>query len=173
MQPDDSSRRYWPSLILLIVFCYWQHRIGLIVAGLKPNLVWFQLTLSAKRYFEIVNGWSPEDLQRYRAHFAPDMLHPLIYGLLGWVAVRTSPVYASLSPRAFRLWQWVLPLAAAFDYLENACQLRLLAVPQGTEDWLVPLSGACSAIKWLLADGFVLGFLGFCWRKWRGEKESP
>lgn len=159
MNTQSRPRRLWPSTLMLILFLVSQWNLGRFIGALQPNFLVMQFAFTPARFAAILQAWGPEGVALYRAHFAYDLIHPLIFGALGWVAVKTSPVFEGLSPRQESLCRWMLPVAAGFDYIENTCQLRLLALSAGTADWLVPLSATCASIKWALALGFTVVFV--------------
>jgi hypothetical protein len=159
MTPQKSSRSFWPSTLILVLFLVSQGNLALIIGPLSPSFFAMQFAFTPERYVEILQAWGPDGIARYRSHFAYDLLHPLLFGAFGWVSVRTSPLFEGMSTFQERFFRWHLPLAAAFDYIENSCQLRLLSVPSGTENWLIPVSATCATIKWTLAALFLTGLL--------------
>lgn len=148
-------------MVWLVLFLVSQGNLARIIGPLDPSFMEMQFAFSPSRYMEILAAWGPVGIERYRSHFLFDLLHPLIFGALGWVVVRTSPVFEGLSPRGERILSWLLPLAAGLDYIENTCQLKLLSVPPGTVDWLIPTSAICASTKWMLASLLTLTFV---WR---------
>lgn len=156
-----SHRRFWPSLVVLVFFLVSQGNLARIIGPLDPSFMAMQFAFSPTRYAEILAAWGPVGIERYRSHFVFDLMHPLIFAALGWIAVRTSPVFEGLSPRRERILSWLLPVAAGLDYIENTCQLKRLSAPPGTGEWLIPTSAACATIKWTLAAMFTLTFV---WR---------
>ena len=162
---SPSPRQFWPSTAMLVLFLVSQGNMARIIGPLDPSFFAMQYAFTPARFNEILAAWGPEGIARYRSHFAYDLVHPLIFGALGWVAVKTSPVFGGLSETSERLLRWLLPIAAGFDYVENTCQLKLLSWPRGTAEWLVPMSATCASIKWCLAGIFVIAFVGraFVW----------
>ncbi len=148
-------------MVVLVLFLVSQGNLARIIGPLAPSFMQMQFAFSPTRYAEILAAWGPVGIERYRSHFLFDLLHPLIFGALGWVAVRTSPVFEGLSTRGERILSWLLPVAAGLDYIENTCQLKLLSSPPGTVDWLIPTSATCASIKWMLAGLLTLTFV---WR---------
>ena len=153
-----KSRRFWPSAVVLLVFLVSQGNMARIIGPLDPSFLAMQFAFTPTRFDEILAAWGPEGVARYRSHFVYDLVHPLIFGALGWMAVKTSPVFDGLSAAKERLFRWMLPVAAGLDYIENTCQLKLLSWPLGTADWLVPVSATCASIKWALAVSFTIVF---------------
>ena len=156
---SHSPRRFWPSTVMLLLFLVSQGNMARIVGPLDPSFFAMQFAFTPTRFSAILAAWGPEGVARYRSHFVYDLVHPLLFGALGWVAVKTSPVFDGLSASKERLYRWMLPLAAGLDYIENTCQLKLLSWPPGTVDWLVPLSATCATLKWCMAAAFVVAFV--------------
>ena len=159
MAPPEAHRRFWHSTVVLVLFLISQGNLARILSPLHPSFMEMQFAFTPARFFQILAEWGAEGVARYRHHFAFDLLHPLIFAALGWVAVQTSPVFGGLEPKRERLFRWLLPVAAGFDYLENSCQLKLLSVQHGTADWLVPVSATCTTVKWSLAAIFTAVFI--------------
>ena len=157
----ESPRRFGPSTIWLVLFLVSQANLTRFIGALNPSFFEMQFAFSPAKYSEILQAWGPTGVTLYRLHFSYDLIHPLIFGALGWVAVQTSPVFDGLTVTKERFYRWLLPVAAGFDYIENTCQLKLLSFPTGIVDWLVPVSATCASIKWILAFGFTLVFV---WR---------
>lgn len=145
-------------MAMLVLFLVSQGNLARIIGPLDPSFMTMQFAFSPTRYAEIRAAWGPQGIERYRSHFAFDLIHPLIFAALGWVAVRTLPVFGGLSPRRERILSWLLPVAAGFDYIENSCQLRLLSFPLGAANWMIPTSAICATIKWGLVVVFTLMF---------------
>ena len=157
----NKPRSFWPATLLFVLFAISQGNLALILDPLSPNFFAMQFAFTPERYAEILQAWGPEGIARYRSHFAFDLLHPLLFGAFGWVVARTSPLFEGVSPARERLMSWLLPWAAGLDYIENSCQLKLLSIPPGTHDWMIPVSATCATIKWGLAAAFVVGLV---WR---------
>ena len=156
MNLPESPRRFWPSMTMLVLFLISQGNLARIIRPLDPSFMEMQFAFSPARYVEILRAWGPEGVARYQSHFVFDLLHPLTFAALGWVAVRTSPVFGGLTVNRERMYRWLLPVAAGLDYVENTCQLKLLSVPPGTVDWLIPTSATCASIKWGLSGVFAV-----------------
>jgi len=155
---------------MLILFLISQGNLARIIGPLDPSFFAMQFAFTPSRFAKILAAWGPDGVARYRSHFAYDLIHPLIFGPLGWVAVKTSPFVDGLSIPTERVLRWLLPIAAGFDYIENSCQLRLLSLPLGTADFLIPVSACCASIKWSLALVFVGGFI---WRVFAWTFHNP
>ena len=143
-------------MVILVLFLISQGNLARIIGPLEPSFIAMQFAFTPERYAEILTAWGSEGVARYQSHFVFDLLHPLIFGALGWVAVQTSPIFGGLSVNRERVYRWLLPVAAGLDYVENTCQLKLLSVPFGTTDWLIPTSATCASIKWALAGVFCV-----------------
>lgn len=156
---------------MLLLFLVSQGNLARIIGPLDPSFMQMQFAFSPTRYAEILAAWGPQGIERYRSHFLFDLFHPLLFAALGWVAVQTSPVFEGLSLRRKRTLTGMLPMAAAFDYIENVCQLKLLSVPPGSADWMIPTSASCASIKWVLAAAFTWMFVWqvFVWISRRSQ----
>ncbi len=170
--PGTSPRSFWPSTLVFVLFAISQGNLALILDPLSPSFFAMQFAFTPERYAEILQAWGPTGIERYQSHFAFDLLHPLLFGALGWIAVRTSPIFEGLTASRERIVRWLLPLAAGFDYIENSCQLKLLSVPLGKLDWLIPVSATCATIKWALAAVFVICLL-WRWIVWFRSSAPP
>jgi len=153
--PAVASR---PLLILCVTLAYVlsQSWLGYLVHQLRPNIFILQLSFDADSYWAILRGWGDEGLRAYRAHFPYDFMHLVIYALFGRVLATRAGLFSPAEARLARRTAWLLPLAAAFDLLENLLQLRLLAGPFGAPSPAIPLSAICSTVKWALALVFTL-----------------
>lgn len=126
-----------------------------LFGGLRPNILCLQLSFSAVRYWDVLSAWGADGLQVYREHFAADMLHLCIYALFGHVVATRGGLFAEREARASGRLARLLPLAALFDLVENLLQLHLLAGPFGAPSVAIPVSAACSSVKWGLAVVFA------------------
>jgi hypothetical protein len=160
----------WVSLTTL-AFALSQGHLAWMLAPLKPNLLALQLAFSAEAFWGVIAAWGEGGVAVYRAHFPFDFIHPFVYGAFGQVlATRT----ALLGPgRARQLMAWALPVAGAFDLVENTLHLHLLAQPTGSGAGLVPVSASCSALKWGLALVYTLVMAGAIVRRLRRRGGEP
>ena len=79
--------------------------VGLAIwlAPLEPGVVALQFAVTPTAFGKIVHAWSPQDLERYRAHLPVDTLLALAYGGFGLGWVRASPWFASMGAGARRV----------------------------------------------------------------------
>ena len=128
---------------------------------LKPSVVALQLAFAPGRFWQVLAGWGPDGLVRFRAHFVFDHPHTLLYAGWGALVVWQSGLCAALSARS-RWWlAAALPLAAVADLVENGCHLWLIGHEPGAVDALVPVASTFSALKWALV---VVFFVVMAWR---------
>ncbi len=132
-----------------------------IIAHLGPvaaDLFSLQLTMSAETFREILEGWSAEELSRYRSHFAWDSVHPLIYG--GLLALWTVVVHRHrpLSPRTLRVFAVLAVTPSVLDYVENGFHIYLEANRSAINTGTVLIAGSAASLKWLCA-GLITALL--------------
>ncbi|HEX6075364.1 MAG TPA: hypothetical protein VFZ32_08895 [Micromonosporaceae bacterium] len=128
-----------------------QVNIILQLGPVAGDLLQLQLTTSPETFRGILEGWSPEDLNRYRSHFAWDSVHPLIYGgLLGlWMLVVHRE--RSFSPRGLRILLILALASSMLDYLENAIHLYLETNRESINGGTVLIAAAAAGVKWFCA----------------------
>lgn len=132
--------------------------MGFYLRRLRPSLFRVQLTFSEVEFRRIVGGWTPEDRTRFAAHFAADYIFLLVYAVLGYTLGRyLLPSGATEPGFVLSLLPWLLPLAAAFDCVENLLHQRFIAAPAGELPavWF-RVAGIAAAIKWGLVGIFIL-----------------
>ena len=136
-------------VVVLAAVTFW------MVAGLQPGVTVLQFAWTPRGFGEIVHVWPPEDLARYRLHLPVDSLLLLAYGSFGWLLATRTALFAALPGHARGAARFVLPLAAAFDAVENALHAWLTEMPRFGLHGLYLLSTTCSALKWALLFGFA------------------
>ena len=144
-------------VVVLAAITFW------MVSDLQPGVIVLQFAWTPRGFGEIVHVWPPEDLERYRLHLPLDSLLLLAYGSFGWLLATRTALFASLPRLACAAAPFVLPLAAAFDAVENALHAWLTEMPRFGLHGLYLLSTSCSALKWALLFGFYGGFAGTGW----------
>lgn len=164
--PSRRRHALWLSGALVVILAA---IVAWIVAPLSPGVLVLQFAWTPRTFGEIVHLWPPEDLARYRAHLWVDGALLLAYGVLGYLLGTQTRLFAPLSLRLRRLAPFVLPLAAAFDAVENVLQAWLTAMPRFDVAPVYLASAACSALKWGLL--FVFGAL-LLWALARGDEED-
>jgi len=145
-----------------------------IIAHLGPvagDLFSLQLTMSPETFREILDGWTAEELNRYRSHFAWDSVHPLIYGgLLGlWILVVHR--HRRFSPRALRILSLLAVTPPVLDYVENGFHIYLETNRSAISTGTVLIAGGAASLKWLCA-GLVTVLLAMASARALGRK-SP
>lgn len=124
--------------------------LAFYLLDLKPGVVQLQLAFTPRAFGEIVHGWSPEQLARYRVQLGIDGLLLLCYGVFGWLLVGRTRLFAGTSPWVACLARWALPVAALFDAAENVLHFWLTAAPRFGVPTVYAVSASASSIKWLL-----------------------
>jgi hypothetical protein len=124
------------------------------LAPLNPSILSLQLSFSPRKFGEVIHAWGPEGLERYRQHLPYDLALLLAYGVFGYMLATHTRVLASLSPAVGRSVKWLLPLAAAFDVVEDTLHWWLTASPRFGIPELYALSAGASLCKWVLLVGF-------------------
>jgi hypothetical protein len=132
--------------------------VGLAIdlAPLEPGVVALQFAATPRAFGEIVHLWSPQDLQRYRAHLAPDMLLLLAYGSFGYLLATRTSLFVPLAAGARAAARWVMPAAALADAAENALHAWLTEAPRFGVPHLYAVSAGAAALKWALLVAFAM-----------------
>jgi hypothetical protein len=154
-QAGRSSLR--PLYLLAAAIVLLEAIILALVLPLQPGGFALQFIATPRGFGEIIHVWSPEQLARYRSHLPVDGLLLLAYGSFGWLCVQRVSFYQRLRPWVRRCGAALLPLAAAFDAVENSLHWWLTEVPRFGLPGVYLASASCAALKWLL----VLGFAAF------------
>ena len=125
-----------------------------IIAQAGPvaaDVLRLQLTGSPETFREILDGWSAEELARYRSHFAWDSIHPLIYGTLFGLWTMVVHRQRTLSRRALRLFLILAIAPSVLDYVENAFHLYLEVNRESITRGVVMVAAGAAILKWLCA----------------------
>jgi hypothetical protein len=130
--------------------------IAWYLAPLTPSALALQFAFTPRAFGEVIHFWSPEQLQRFRAHLPMDCLLLLSYALFGYLLAQRTQVFQALGAAGRRWATWALPLAAAFDVTENACHWWLSEVPRFAITWPYLLATGSATAKWLLLVAFGL-----------------
>ncbi len=130
--------------------------IAWYLAPLSPGVLALQFAFTPRAFGEVIHFWSPEQLQRFRAHLPADCLLLLSYGLFGYLLARRTAVFQALGAAGRRWATWALPLAAACDAVENAAHWWLSEVPRFAITWPYQLAAGSACAKWALLVAFGL-----------------
>jgi hypothetical protein len=143
----------WLSGILaLILLC----GLAWYLAPLKPGILVLQLAFTPRTFGEIIHFWSVDNLARYRAHLPFDFVLIVAYSLFGYSFASRTSLFSGL-PRFGSLFaRWCLPIAGAFDAVENALHWWLTELPRFDVPLVYAVSASCSLTKWLLLAAFAL-----------------
>ncbi|MFZ2176844.1 MAG: hypothetical protein WAW17_22970 [Rhodococcus sp. (in: high G+C Gram-positive bacteria)] len=150
-----------------------QANIARLLGPVAPRLLGIQTALSAESYNAILDGMDAVDTARYRSHYYPDFVHPVIYAVALRAGARRLAELTPLSPRTRAVLAAAPVVSAAGDYVENLMGLHLLSHREHVTDGVVRATTAVSVTKWVLALG-ALGYLsqGFV-TVWAGKLFSP
>lgn len=144
------------TLLATLAFVVSQAHLAYQLAPLKPSIFALQLAFTPEAFWQVIGQWGEAGVTRYRHHFPADTLHPLLYGLFGYLVVRCTPLFSALTPPWRQGWALSLPVAGLCDWVENTCHWQLLALPTCTDSLLIPLAATASTVKWGLALAFAL-----------------
>lgn len=145
-----------------------QANIARLLGPTAPKLLQTQTALSARSYRAVLDSMDESETARFRSHFVPDMVHPVIYAVALCTGARRLGQLTDLSPATRRALA-VAPVAAAVaDYVENVVDLHLLDHREAITDARVRAISTVSITKWVLSIG-ALAYLsqGFV-RVWAG-----
>ena len=133
-----------------------QLNIAAELGPIGPDLLRLQTTLSAETFKQTLDGFTPDELTRYRTHFAWDSVHPLIYGglLLLWTYIIHGR--RPFSTRMLRILVGLSIAVPALDYVENGFHLYLEPHREAINTVTVVISGIAGITKWLLAAVLVV-----------------
>ncbi|NLU81805.1 hypothetical protein [Rhodococcus sp. HNM0569] len=141
-----------------LVFVVSQSLIARLLGPVAPRVLEVQTAWSARRYAAILAKMDDDELARYRSHFYPDFVHPLIYAIALRTGVARLHELAPTGRTAHALLSAAPAVSAAGDYVENVAGLYLLAHRDRATDGVVRAVSTVSIVKWILALG-VLGYL--------------
>ncbi|MGW0041769.1 hypothetical protein [Rhodococcus sp. NPDC003348] len=112
-----------------------------------------QTALSAHRYRAVLDSMDETETARFRSHFAPDMVHPVIYASALYTGGARLAQLTDLSPGTRTALRVAPVVAAACDYVENVVDLHLLDHREAVTDARVRAITAVSTTKWVLSIG--------------------
>lgn len=138
-----------------LLFVASQANLLIMLAPLHPSIFSLQLAFTPDAFWHVVDLWGASGLAVYRAHFRFDNLHPFIYGVFGFLLVSKTALFSHMRPWSYHVIRLLLPIAGLFDLIENTAHIYLLAHARGFQSAIVPLSGTCSLLKWVLASLFA------------------
>lgn len=133
-----------------------------------PRVLQVQTAWSADRYREILAGMDSAETARFRSHYYPDFVHPVLYAAALRAGATRLGELTPLDPAVARVLAAAPVVSAAGDYVENVVGLHLLDHPERITDPLIRATTAVSVTKWALALG-SLAYLsaGFGRVRWR------
>lgn len=134
--------------------------MGWWLRGLEPDIVTLQLAFSPRRFGEIVHGWSPEGLARFRQHVVADWAFLACYAAFGWRLARRGPLFSGWPRAGQAIVAWLLPAAALCDATENALHLWLTAEPRFGVPEVYTAAATAASLKWA---GLIAWALAVAW----------
>lgn len=123
--------------------------LALYLRPLQPGVLALQFAATPRAFAEVVHAWGPDGLARYRAQLPFDFLLLGAYAAFGVCVARRTALFAALPAPLRTLAGAALPLAAAFDAVENLLHAWLTEAPRFGIGWVYALSAAMSGAKWL------------------------
>ena len=156
--PVASRVALRPIALLGALFLLLFLGIAWYLSPLDPGVLALQFAFSPRAFGQIIHAWSPEHLARYRNHLPVDLVLLLVYGAFGYLLATRTSALSSLPPWARRLATGCMPLAAAFDAVEDVLHWWLTEVPRFGVPLLYVLSATSASVKWalLLVFGFAV-----------------
>ncbi|MGO4204404.1 hypothetical protein AB4Z09_22125 [Rhodococcus sp. TAF43] len=130
-----------------------QANIARLLGPVGVKLLKTQTAPSARAYRAVLDGMDAGEIARYRSHFYPDFVHPVIYATALRVGARRLDELTPLSPATKRMLLAAPVAAAAGDYVENVAGLYLLDHRDRISDTTVRAATAVSTTKWVLGLG--------------------
>jgi hypothetical protein len=130
--------------------------ISWYLSPLKPGILALQLAFTPRAFGDIIHFWSAQDLARYRAHLPIDFGLILAYSVFGYSLASRTSLLSALTRFWSSFGRWCLPIAGAFDVVENVLHWWLTEVPRFGVPMVYAVSASCSLTKWLLLAAFAL-----------------
>lgn len=153
MTSSAKSMGLWSA-----AFVVSQANIARLLGPAAPKVLQVQTAMSARRYLEIVDSMDAAETARFRSHYYPDFVHPVIYAMALRSAGTRLGELVPLSPGVRRALALAPVISAAGDYLENIVGLYLLDHRSAITDPVVRTTSTVSIVKWLSALG-AAGYL--------------
>lgn len=159
----DSVRANAELVAWSAAFVVSQANIMRVLGPVGVRVLMTQTATSGQAYRAVLDRMDAREIERYRSHFYPDFLHPIVYAATLRAGARRLDALAPLSPAARRVLSAAPVVAAAGDYVENVAGLYLLDHRYRITDRTVRVTTAVSTTKWVLGLGalayLVRGFL--------------
>jgi hypothetical protein len=130
--------------------------LAVLLWPLEPGALALQFAFTPRAFAQVIHAWSPEQLARYRWHLPFDAVLLVSYGAFGYLWAARGRTFAGRSAALRRWARWALPLAAAFDAVENALHAWLTDVPRFGVQWPYVAAAAAATLKWALALAYAL-----------------
>lgn len=134
--------------LAVALFVVMQRRLG----PLKPSIIRAQLSFTEQQFRAILDKWGPTGVERFSSHFPLDYFFLLSYAVFGFTFGSWLIPSSASSPLWKLAVQWVLPVAAVCDAVENILhQWFIRAVPNSLPKASYLVSGIASTLKWVLS----------------------
>lgn len=144
----DTRLLVWSTL-----FAVSQANIVRLLGPAGPRVLEVQTAWSAERYRQILAKMDEADTARFRSHYYPDFVHPMIYAFALRAGAARLALSTPMTPTSSRILALAPVASAAGDYVENIVGLHLLDHPEHITDSVVRATTAVSVTKWVLALG--------------------
>lgn len=126
------------------------------LAPLDPGVLALQFAFTPRAFAQVIHGWPPEHLLRYRIHLPFDLLLLSGYGAFGYLLASRAGLFATYT-RPIRVGAtFALPVAAIFDAAEDAFHWWLTESPRLGIAWPYVVSAICSTVKWALLAAYAI-----------------
>ncbi len=136
-----------------MIFAVSQANILRLLGPAGPRVLQIQTAWSALRYRQILDSMDAAATARFRSHYYPDFVHPVIYAMALRAGASRLGELTDLTPTTAKALAIAPILSAAGDYVENVTGLYLLDHREQITDSVVRATTAVSVTKWVLALG--------------------
>lgn len=136
-------------LLMLVIFPLAIGRLTALSGGV--GLIDMEVGYSPNQVYQMIAAYGEQGRQHYiLTTLTADLLYPLDYGLLLALLILVSYRRAFPTGRLVRFLVWMPLLATAFDLLENACIVTMLASYPAQLILVAQLAGMFTLVKWAL-----------------------
>lgn len=144
----DRTMLGWSALFVVS-----QANIARLLGPTAPNVLAVQTAWSEQRYRRILASMDEAEIARFRSHYLPDFVHPVIYAVALRAGAKSLAAKTPLSPTVTKALALAPVASAAGDYIENIVGLILVDNREQITDTVVRATTAVSTVKWILAIG--------------------
>lgn len=150
MSPTELDRR---TLAWSALFVVSQANIIRLLGPTAPNVLAVQTAWSGQRYHRILDGMDETEVVRFRSHYLPDFVHPVIYAMALRAGAKSLAARTPMSPVMAKVLATAPIVSAVGDYLENTVGLVLVGNREQITDTVVRTTTVVSTVKWIAAIG--------------------